>query len=175
MITSQTGISLIAHFEQYHDGDLSKIGLQPKMCPAGIWTVGLGHALINKKTGKWLKGKADYPLIAQQYPEYLTMTKKQADELLKLDLISYEAKVSKGLKVEVNQAQFDSLVSFCYNCGWSDTLFRMINQKQPVEKIVSWWQTHYITGDGKVLNGLIWRRKVESEYYRTGKINLSIN
>ena len=125
------------------------------------------------KTGKWLKGKADYPLIAQQYPEYLTMTKKQADELLKLDLISYEAKVSKGLKVEVNQAQFDSLVSFCYNCGWSETLFRMINQKQSVEKIVSWWQTHYITGDGKVLKGLIWRRKVESEYYRTGKVNLS--
>ena len=24
MITSQTGISLIAHFEKYHDGDLSK-------------------------------------------------------------------------------------------------------------------------------------------------------
>ena len=30
------------------------------MCPAGIWTVGLGHALINKKTGKWLKGQGDY-------------------------------------------------------------------------------------------------------------------
>ena len=172
MRTSDTGIKLIAEFEQYHDGDLSKIGLQPKMCPAGIWTVGLGHALINKKTGKWLKGKADYTLIAQQYPEYLTMTKKQADELLKLDLISYEAKVRKGLKVEVNQSQFDALVSFCYNCGWSDTLFRMINQKEPVEKIVGWWQTHYITGDGKVLPGLIWRRKVESEYYRTGKVTL---
>ena len=60
MKTSSSGIALIAYFEQYHDGDLTKIGLQPKMCPAGIWTVGLGHALINKNTGKWLKGQQDY-------------------------------------------------------------------------------------------------------------------
>ena len=174
MKTSSNGIALIAYFEQYHDGDLSKIGLQPKMCPAGIWTVGLGHALINKKTGKWLKGQQDYALIRIQYPEYLTMTKKQADELLRIDLIGYENKVRKGLKVEVNQAQLDALVSFCYNCGWSDMLFRMINQKEPTEKIVQWWQTHYITGDGKVLKGLIFRRKIESEYFRTGKIAVKV-
>ena len=174
MKTSSSGIAMITMFEQYHDGDLSMIGLQPKMCPAGVWTVGLGHALINKETGKWLKGQDDFKKIKYQYPEYLTMTKKQADELLKFDLISYENKVRKGLKVEVNQAQFDSLVSFCYNCGWSDTLFRMINHKEPTEKIVQWWQTHYITGDGKVLKGLIFRRKVESEYFRTGKITVKV-
>ena len=38
MKTSQIGISLIKHFEGLHDGDLKKIGLQPKKCPAGIWT-----------------------------------------------------------------------------------------------------------------------------------------
>jgi len=168
MKTSSSGIAMIAYFEQYHDGDLSKIGLQPKMCPSGIWTVGLGHALINKNTGKWLKGKGDYPLIAVQYPEYLTMTKQQADELLRKDLVSYEVKVTKGLKVPVTQYQFDALVSFCYNCGWSDMLFRMINHKEQTEKIVQWWQAHYITGDGKVLKGLIWRRSVEAELFRTG-------
>ena len=172
--TSSTGIALIAYFEQYHDGDMHQIGLQPKMCPAGIWTVGLGHALINKKTGKWLKGHGDYREMLQQYPEYITMTKQQADELLRQDLLNYENKVQKGLKVAVNQAQFDALVSFCYNCGWSETLFRMINGKEPTEKIVSWWQTHYITGNGKVLKGLIFRRKVESEYFRTGKVTIKI-
>ena len=38
MKTSQIGIDLIKHFEGLHDGDLKKIGLQPKKCPAGIWT-----------------------------------------------------------------------------------------------------------------------------------------
>ena len=38
MKTSQKGINLIKYFESLHDGDLTEIGLQPKMCPAGIWT-----------------------------------------------------------------------------------------------------------------------------------------
>ena len=66
MKTSSNGIAMIAMFEQYHDGDLSMIGLQPKMCPAGIWTVGLGHALINKETDKKIKGQQDYALIRIQ-------------------------------------------------------------------------------------------------------------
>ena len=168
MKTSSSGIAMIAYFEQYHDGDLTKIGLQPKMCPAGIWTVGLGHALINKNTGKWLKGQQDYALIRIQYPEYLTMTKKQADELLRKDLVSYEVKVTKGLKVPVTQYQFDALVSYIYNIGWSETMFSLINNGSKMEAIVNWWKDHYITANGKVLKGLIWRRSVEAELYRTG-------
>lgn len=168
MKTSNNGITMISVFEQYHDGNLQEIGLQPKMCPAGVWTVGLGHALLNKKTGKWLKGQADYHLIAEQYPEYLTMTRKQADELLKLDLVEYENKVNKAVKVELKQHQFDALVSYVYNIGWSDTMFRYINAKVPTAQIITWWETHYITADGKVLKGLINRRKSEAYYYRTG-------
>lgn len=36
---NEAGISLIKEFESLHDGDLSVIGLQPKQCPAGIWTI----------------------------------------------------------------------------------------------------------------------------------------
>ena len=168
MKTSSSGIAMIAMFEQYHDGDLSMIGLQPKMCPAGIWTVGLGHALINKETGKWLKGQADYKFIAIQYPEYLTITKKQADELLKKDLISYENRVTKALKVPVTQYQFDALVSYVYNVGWSNTMFSLINNGAKMEAIVNWWKDHYITANGKVLKGLVWRRSVEADLFRTG-------
>ena len=49
MRTSNKGIDLIKEFEGLHDGDLSIIGLQPKMCPAGIWTQGYGHAIIYNK------------------------------------------------------------------------------------------------------------------------------
>ena len=41
-------IDLVKSFEGIHDGDLTVIGLQPKMCPAGIWTVGYGRALRSK-------------------------------------------------------------------------------------------------------------------------------
>ena len=171
MKTSQQGINLIAHFEQYHDGDSTKIGLQPKMCPAGVWTVGLGHALINKNTGKWLKGHGDYPLVRKQYPELMDLTKKQADAILQTDLVEYENKVNRGLKVTVQQHQFDALVSFCYNCGWSDTLFRLINQRSPMATITDWWQTHYISANGVKMKGLIRRRKSEAYLFETGKIN----
>ena len=56
MKTSQKGINLIKYFESLHDGDLTEIGLQPKMCPAGIWTEGYGHAIRDLK-GQFFKGK----------------------------------------------------------------------------------------------------------------------
>ena len=40
MKTGIKGIDLIKEFESLHDGDLKQVGLQPKMCPAGIWTEG---------------------------------------------------------------------------------------------------------------------------------------
>ena len=55
MKTSQVGINLIKHFEGLHDGDLKEIGLQPKKCPAGIWTQGYGSAMRDKN-GNFLKG-----------------------------------------------------------------------------------------------------------------------
>ena len=55
MKTSNIGIELIKEFESLHDGDLSIIGLQPKMCPAGIWTEGYGHAMRDNK-GNFIKG-----------------------------------------------------------------------------------------------------------------------
>ena len=33
-------VKLVSHYEGLHDGDLSKVGLQPKMDPIGIWTEG---------------------------------------------------------------------------------------------------------------------------------------
>ena len=72
--TSKSGKDIIKYYEGLHDGNLKKIGLQPKMCPAGIWTVGWGYALVNKSTGKWLRGREDYNLIEKQYPEYSNMT-----------------------------------------------------------------------------------------------------
>ena len=162
MKTSQKGINLIKKYEGLHDGDLFTIGLQPKMCPAGIWTVGYGFALINKNTGKWLKGKKDYHLIAEQYPEFLNMTIQQAEDNLIWLLTKYEKKVLRNIKVPLTQDQFDALVSHTMNTGGSTTLFAMINQKSDISLIEDWWKTRYITIDGKKkLRGLILRREEE--------------
>lgn len=167
---SDSGVYLIKYFEGLHDGNLHKIGLQPKMCPAGIWTVGYGYALVNKLNGKWLKGKDDYPLIAKQYPQFMDMTEQQAEALLKESLKIYEKKVKDNLRVSVTQYEFDSLVSHTYNTGGSATLFQLVNSKAPKEKILFWIETKYTTAGGVVKKGLVKRRKMEAVLYDKGVV-----
>jgi len=54
-VTSKT-VELIKYFEGLHDGDLKRIGLQPKMCPSGVWTEGYGRAMRDAN-GKFIKGE----------------------------------------------------------------------------------------------------------------------
>jgi len=156
MKTSQIGVDLIKFFEGLHDGDLKQIGLQPKKCPAGIWTEGYGHAMRDVK-GNFLKGN--------KMPIATVSNEIQSEALLRKDLESFELIVTRKLKTPVKQNQFDALVSHTYNTGGSDTLFKLINQKAPAEQIKKWFETKYITANGKVLQGLIARRKAESKLY----------
>ncbi len=166
MKTSKLGIELIKHFEGLHDGDLSKIGLQPKMCPAGVWTVGYGYALVNKLTGKFLKYQEEYHLIAEQYPDFMNMTEIQAEKLLAWALLKYEGIVTKWLTLNVNQNMFDALVSHTYNTGGSDTLFRLVNAAK-LAQAANWIETRYTTANGIVQPGLIRRRKAEAKLFMT--------
>ncbi len=152
MKTSQTGINLIKHFEGLHDGDLKKIGLQPKKCPAGIWTQGYGSAMRDSK-GNFLKGK--------EMPVPTIINENEAEWLLTKDLQVFENIVMRKIKVELKQNQFDALVSHTYNTGGSDTLFKLINRKAPIDEIRKWWLNKYITGGGIRLRGLVERRKIE--------------
>jgi len=165
MKVSKEGIDFIKRFEGLHDGDMSKIGLQPKMCPAGIWTAGYGHAMVNKKTGKFLVGTGDYKLIAEQYPELETMTEEEAANLLDKDLDKYESIVNRKIKVNLKQNEFDMLVSHTFNTGGSETLFTLINKKKSAGTIREWWTKKYISSNGVTLPGLIRRRNEEFELY----------
>lgn len=161
MKTSKTGIDLIKSFESLHDGDLSSIGLQPKMCPAGIWTEGYGRAMRNK-SGVFLKGTKDKK---EAYNNISIKTEKDAENALKIDLITYERIVLTKVKIGLNQNQFDALVSYTYNTGGSDTLFKLINHKAPDNQIRRWIETKYTTAGGVVMKGLVRRRKAESELF----------
>ena len=161
MRTSVNGLNIIKEFESLHDGDLSIIGLQPKMCPSRIWTEGYGRAMRNKN-GAFLKDLKDKQ---EAYDNITIHTKQEAEKALVEDLGAFERIVSSKIKLALTQNQFDALVSYTYNTGGSDTLFKLINQKAPEEQIRKWFETKYITGGGRTLPGLIRRRKSESDLY----------
>lgn len=159
MKTSQIGVSLIKHFEGLHDGNLKEIGLQPKMCPAGIWTEGYGRAMRDDN-GNFIKGIKNKELA---YSRITIHTEEQAEKALAEDLPPYERQVILKAKRPLKQNEFDALVSHRYNTGGSSTLTEMSNNQNPLLK--TWWVSHYITGGGKKLKGLIERRKAEAKLY----------
>ena len=86
-------------------------------CPAGVWTIGVGH------TGKDVKAG-------------MKITKEQSREFLKNDLIRFENSVNRSVKVNLPQNQFDALVSFAFNVGTgafeTSTLLNKINVSAPI-------------------------------------------
>ena len=116
-------------------------------CPAGIWTIGYGH------TRNVHKGE----IIIQQ----------QADELLKQDLLVYEAGINV-MKLNINQNQYDSLVSFAFNLGLGalqkSTLLKRIKVNPNDTKIKDEFLRWSYAG-GKQLKGLLLRRQAECDLY----------
>lgn len=155
---------LIFHYEQLGDGDKSKAGYQPYMDPATIWTEGIGHAILDSN-GKFIKG-AKNKALAYKYSK--VKTKEDAYKLLEEDLKPRIKLVKSKLKISVNDNQLAALTSFVYNCGYSNTLFKLVNEKS--KDLYEWWTTHYTTSGGKVYNGLIARRKTEATLYTKDKL-----
>ncbi len=163
MITSENGIILIKHYESLHDGDLSRIGLQPKMCPAGYWTEGYGHAILDQN-GQKIKGVAGKALA---YKNSMVKNESQACNLLAKDLTWRETAINR-LKLNLSQNQFDALVSFVYNIGISSfiksTLLADIKKKAAEEKIRKDF-SQWVYSDGKKLPGLVFRRQAEADLF----------
>ena len=140
MITGKKGIGLIKKYEGCK--------LNAYICPGGISTIGYGNTYY--ENGSKVK-------IGD------TITQQRAEELLLNLLPKYEATVKNNIHRTLSQNEFDALVSFCWNCGSSETLFRLVNENS--YDTAQWWKTHYIKSGGKVLNGLIKRRAEEAELY----------
>ena len=144
MAVSLFGIDLICGFEgkrlfAYDDG-------------IGVWTIGFGTTIY--PNGIRVK-KGD------------TCTEAQAKAYMAHDLKKFESAVNTAVKVTLNQNQFDALVSLTYNIGIgafkSSTLLKKLNAKDykgAAEQFPRWNR-----GGGRVLNGLIKRRKIEMELF----------
>jgi len=118
-------------------------------CAAGVLTIGYGHTGADVTEG-------------------LTITQARAEELLKSDLTKFENTVNNVLYCPVtdqlNQNQFDALVSFTYNCGGGNlkNLCKNRNLEQISAAIVM-----YNKAAGKVLQGLVNRRAAEQALFNT--------
>ena len=133
MKISSKGIALIKSFEGCR--------LTAYLCPAGVWNIGYGHTAGVKKG----------QIISQN----------QADAYLASDLKKYEEYVNKT-NLNLNQNQFDALVSFTYNCGVGNlrTLIKNRNLEEIGEAMLL-----YNKSNGKVFNGLVRRRKAEHDLF----------
>lgn len=143
MKTSQKGINLIVSFEGF--------SAKPYLDSAGIPTIGYGNTY--------------YPGGKKVTMKDPTITKEKGVELFAAVLPAYEKIVNSKVKTELNQNQFDALVSHAYNTGGSETLFSLINKRAADLEIRNWFTTRYITAAGKILNGLIRRRKAEADLF----------
>ena len=121
--------------------------LQAYKCPAGVWTIGVGHTK-GVKQGQ-------------------TITKAQAMTLLKGDLLPCENYVN-NLGVCKTQGEFDSLVDFVFNLGTAalgrSTLLKYIRAKKP-EQYIREEFGKWVNSKGMRLKGLVIRRQWEADRY----------
>lgn len=139
------GLQIIKEFES--------LKLKPYLCPAGIPTIGYGSTYYEDGTKVTLN---DLPI-----------TEQRADELLANISDKFSIQVSKLLKVELNQNQFDALVSFSFNIGignlTTSTILKKINEKDFENASLEF--AKWNKSGGKVLNGLITRREKERQLF----------
>ena len=140
------GLELIKSFEGFYS--------KPYLDPIGIPTIGYGATYYPDKRKVTMKDKP--------------LTEKEASDLLKEMMVTYENDVKRLVKRELNQNQFDALVSFTYNLGSANlgksTLLKKVNAN-PCDKTIKDEFLKWNKAGGKVLNGLTRRRNAEAELY----------
>ena len=144
MAVSLFGVDLICGFEgkrlaAYDDG-------------VGVWTIGFGTTVY--PNGIKVK-KGD------------TCTEAQAKAYMAHDLKKFEATVNKAVTVQLNQNQFDALVSLAYNIGTNafskSTLVKKLNANDirgAADQFDEW-----VNAGGKRMQGLVNRRAKEKALF----------
>jgi lysozyme len=148
MKASETIIKRIKEFEGF--------SAKPYRDSAGVLTIGYG--------------------TTKDADKYNTISKVQADLLLRRDLAQFEATLNNYIAArgyELSQNQFDALVSFLYNVGSirsGSNLDAAIRQGKP--KVVAANLEKYVYAGGQKLNGLVKRRKYEAYLFSTNPTDI---
>lgn len=143
---SLKGLELLKKFEG--------LSLKPYLCPASIPTIGYGNTYYPNGS----KVKLTDPAITQA----------QADQYLLFLMPPYEKAVDSFCRDDINQNQFDALVSLAYNIGVGNlqksTLIKKVNLN-PNDPTIKAEFLKWNKGAGKVLAGLTKRRQAEADLY----------
>lgn len=127
--------------------DFESLRLDAYLCPAGVWTIGWGH------TNGVRKGQR--------------ISELQANDYLVEDIAPIERQLNK-LGINFRQEQFDALVSFVFNLGWSklksSTLLKKIQADTTDQEIAAEF-TKWVYSGGKKLLGLKRRRIAEANMF----------
>ncbi|MEM6490277.1 MAG: lysozyme, partial [Pseudomonadota bacterium] len=146
---SDKGLSLIKHFEGCR--------LEPYRDPVGNWTIGYGHIGPTAEAGK-------------------KIAKRTADKLLRADVTESEGAVGRLIEVDLEQHEFDALVSFTFNVGQGNlhrsTLRRRLNagDREAAANELLRWNKGRIGGVPTTLPGLTRRRRAERTLFATGHV-----
>ena len=149
----QAGLDLIKQYEGCR--------LAAYRCAAGVWTIGYGHT-AGVHSG-------------------MTITQAQADAYLQQDIAKFEGYVNNPAYVpiteQLNQNQFDALVSFAFNLG-AGNLRKLCKGRTAAQIALA--MPSYNKAAGKVLAGLTRRRKAEQALFNkavscTGTTTTSTN
>ncbi len=136
---NEAGRDLIKRFEGCR--------LKAYRCPAGVWTIGYGHTGASVKEG-------------------LLITQHQADIILESDLTKFEEAVEEWMP-GASSNQFSALVSFAFNLG-INALIKSTLRKKFLAADVGGAADEFLRWNkagGKVLPGLVKRRKAERELF----------
>ena len=148
---STRGAAFIAHFE----------GFEPKLYndPAGHCTIGCGHLVHHG------------PIDGSEEEEFRRgITRERALEILQRDAGSAADEISRSVKVDLTQAQFDALISFAFNVGngafRDSTLLKLLNDRD--YSSVPAQLKRWTKADGRTLPGLVTRREAEGALFSSG-------
>ena len=159
MNVSAETLALIKH----HEG----VRMRPYLCPARLWTVGVGHVLYPEQAKLPVSDRIQFALKDE---DSRVWTAAEVDDLLAKDLARFERGVARYCPNAVNsQGRFDSLVSFSFNVGLGNLQRSTIRMKHnrgdyegAAEAFMAWTKA-----GGKELPGLVKRRKDEMALYLT--------
>ena len=147
MNLSQNGLNMIKGFEGFRSN--------PYLDSAGIATIGYGTILYPNGVSVTMNDPA--------------ITQAEAEQYLLYEINHKTSSINNLITVEINQNQFDALVSFAYNLGvhalGGSTLLRLLNQGDydaAANEFPKWDRA-----GGHVVDGLVKRRLAEQQLFST--------
>lgn len=148
MKLSPAGLDFIVSFEGKHRalGDGRYIAYR---CPAGVWTIHAG--------------------VTEGVRPGMIVTEAEGNAMFMRELAKFEGAVTRLARVDLNQNEYDALVSFAYNCGENalarSTILRKLNagDRRGAAAAFALWNK----GGGRVLPGLVRRRAAEAALFLT--------